>query len=239
MPVPDDHALQQFFGFHFYQSFDSEYGRIGASLWDLLGQVSEDKLTRLVAGIHDLLQRNPSEAEVKAWYRYTDLGLYPPGNGDGPTHRQFLEWVLQEAEEELARHHAPPGEGPTPYRPMLDSWTHSKVTGLRPYAAGDRVTALLTHPSATVEVLVASDLDERPPETLQDDQWVLCLDGMLTFDLDFDAGYIVLGRDEFLSLPAGTRIHLLAARPDSRWLRLRLPPDPSRPTPLPHPGAIL
>lgn len=237
MTLPDPSTLRTFFGGHFYQSFDAEYGRISAALWQTLNECDGRDLEVLIDEITAALADDPSEEELMRWYDQMWLGVYPPGRGDGPTHRQFLEWVRHEAEQELARHTSPPGEGPPVSRPMLDTWTHLIGGSLGPLRGRDRITALLTHGDVTIEVLIAADHDNRPAEVLTEDHWLLCLDGMLTIEVDADRQ--VLGREDILAVPAGTRFHMTAARPDSRWLRIRLPHDPTGPTQPDHPGAIL
>lgn len=236
MTLPDPYGLRTLFGGQFYQSFGSEYGRISAALWQTLNQSTSAELTAMIDGIDAVLAGDPSSKALELWYQRVGLGVYPPGRGDGPTHRQFLEWIRQEAREELARHTAAPGQGPAPLRPLLDSWTHGHIRAFNANEGTDRVSAMLTHPSATIEVLVAADRDDRPEEVLADDHWLLCLDGMLT--LDVDEMRMVLGQNDVLALPAGTRFLMAAARPDSRWLRIRLPRAPWNPTDLTHPGAI-
>lgn len=235
MSLPDPFGLGNIFAGQFHQDFDSEYGRIAAALWQTLDQSDVAGLTAVIEGIEDVLRGGPSARDLQDWFDYIGLGLWLMGD-EPPTHREFLGWIRQEAEEELTRRQGALGEGPRPRRPMLDTWTHNHHIAYRADDGKDRVVTMLTHPSATIEALVAADLDDRPEEVLADDQWLLCLDGMLT--LEVDTRPMVFGRDDVLAMPAGTRFLMAAARPDSRWLRIRMTPHPFDPTDLPHPGAV-
>lgn len=88
--------LEQFLGGCFHQDWDMDGPDDVAVLGTFLRDARPKEIVAVREAILELLSRYESEEELVAYADSISLGYHPPGDGSGPTYREWFAWLAAE-----------------------------------------------------------------------------------------------------------------------------------------------
>lgn len=96
-------TLAYLIGGYLHQDFDAEFGTMEGAVAAMLDQEQDEDIAALVRDTRLVLEAHHTETSMERYFKEIRAGVYPPGKGDGTTHVSFVQYILAEAEAELAR----------------------------------------------------------------------------------------------------------------------------------------
>lgn len=96
-------ALEHLINAYLHQDYDLEFETLEGGVAAMLEAEPDWVVRQLVDDTRAVLGANQTESAMAMYFQLIGAQVYPPGKGDGTTHVSFVQYILAQAEAEVAR----------------------------------------------------------------------------------------------------------------------------------------